>query len=232
MRQTPVALQRLRRRRWLRADGRAERQRGHGIRDIVATDQRDLVRRDEQAVTQCDAFATRCLNETKLSLTRTAHAVAGPIRALGDESGELGMVAIDDRVIAGQVNARLCGGIVVHVAVSIEMIRRNIQDYARRRRQRSAALKLEARQFQHVEVGFRVQQIQRRRPDVAADDRFAIGRVQDRAKHRGDRALAVRPGHRDDRRRALRDEQIDVADDLKPPPPRFDQQRRLQVDAG
>ena len=85
-----------------------------------------------------------------------------------------------------------------------------------RRRNRRAALELETRQLQHVQFGGEgSSRSSAGVPMLPPTTVLRSGRIQDRAEHRCDGALAVRAGDGDDRSRALGDEQVDVARRLR-----------------
>ncbi len=126
------------------------------------------------------------------------------------------VVAVDHRGLGMGVDARLGRGVALDRAVAVEMIGRDVEDGRRRQLQRLGGLELEAGQLQHVELGLRVEQVQRRRAEVAADAGAQAGGQRHLADQGGDGALAVAAGDADHRRRGGAGEQLDVAEDRDP----------------
>ena len=114
----------------------------------------------------------------------------------------------------------LDGGVVLERAVAIEMIGRDVQQHANRRRQRRRQVDLERRHLDDVNaVRCGRRERQDGSADVAAHLHVAAGGAQNMCDERRGGGLAVGAGDGDDRARgaacgALAKEQLDVADDL------------------
>ena len=114
----------------------------------------------------------------------------------------------------------LIDGVVLHGAVAVEMIGRQIEQDAGGRIDRRRQVDLVGRALDHVEALGR-RRIERHdgAADIAAHLRVAAGRLDDVGGQRRRRRFAVGAGDGDERRargaaRALAREQLDVADDL------------------
>ena len=97
--------------------------------------------------------------------------------------------------------ARLEAGVVLHGAVPVEVVGRDVEQHADAGRQRGRQLDLERRHLDHVDaiLGRRLQ-IQDGGADVAAHLRVPPGRAQDVGDQRRGRRLAVGAGDGDERR--------------------------------
>ncbi len=79
-------------------------------------------------------------------------------------------------------------------------------------RERFGGVELVARELEHVQLGGRVEQLERRLAEVAADARAAPGALRHAADQRGHGALAVGAGDAHHRRARRAREQFDVAE--------------------
>ena len=116
--------------------------------------------------------------------------------------------------------ARLEAGVVLHGAVPVEVVGRDVEQHADAGRERGRQLDLERRHLDDVDAALgRRLQLQDGGADVAAHLRVPAGGAQDVGDERRGRRLAVGAGDGDERRigaalRPLAAEQLDVADDL------------------
>ena len=113
---------------------------------------------------------------------------------------------------------RLHRDIVLHAAVAVEMIGREIAEHRHVRHQAGRKFDLVGRDFQHIDRpgGWR-RQLQNRLADIAAGLGVEAAGIEDMGDQRGCRRFAVGAGDGDDRRTFLAhlaSEQFDVADDL------------------
>ena len=166
------------------------------------------------------------------------HRLAGALDAVG---GRAGVAVVDaDHRGAALLHAcrqqRLDRGIVLHVAVAIEVVFRHVQQDTDRGFQRRRQIDLIGRNLQHIAARvFAIlrERLQRqyRHADIAAHLRVAAGASEQmRGQRRGGR-FTVGAGDGDQRAtgaglRALAAEQFDVADDLDA---RLARQRRRPV---
>ena len=77
-----------------------------------------------------------------------------------------------------------------------------------------SSFQLEAGELQHAEIHRLLEQLQRRRADIAAHTDIEAGFGNHLAHQGGNGALAVRAGNGDDRSLGLANKQFDVTDDL------------------
>ena len=117
---------------------------------------------------------------------------------------------------------RLDGGIIVHAAMAVDMIGRQVGQDADIRRQARRQVDLEAGHFQHIDgLGRRRRQLQHRLADIAADLGVEAALGEDVSHQRGGGGLAVGAGDGDHRRLGgavgiganFMGEQFDIADD-------------------
>ena len=116
-------------------------------------------------------------------------------------------------------HVRLDGGIVLHRAVPVEVVRRQVHQHANIRLERWHQVDLVGRELNHVDgvIAGRRQQ-QRRGTDIAAHLNVKTGMGQHMARQRGRGGLAVRPGDADEAGIAVGDlagENFRIANDLR-----------------
>ena len=110
--------------------------------------------------------------------------------------------------------------VIFDCPVTIDMVRRDVDQHADRRRQRGREIDLERRAFDDVNALVRRRlEVENRHADVAAELNVAAGLAQDMRDQRRGRRFAVRAGDGDEGRSpgarfAFAAEQFDVADDL------------------
>jgi hypothetical protein len=146
-------------------------------------------------------------------------------RHLGAEPLAVGIVDAHHRGIAGalvQQHALLRGDVVVHVAVAVEVVGRDVQHHSGVRLEAAREVQLVGRALQDVHrAAVHVGQVQHADADVAADVRVAAGGGQHVAQQGGGGRLAVGAGDRGDLGLLVRGrgvhgpgEQLDVAQHL------------------
>ena len=132
----------------------------------------------------------------------------------------IGVVDADERDFRARDQPLLDRGVMLHRPVAIEMVRRQIDQYADRRRQRRREIDLERRTFDDMDSRIvRRLQRQNRRSDIAAELRVAPRPRQNMGDQRCRRRLAIGAGDRDERRAArervaFTAEEFDVANHL------------------
>ena len=127
-------------------------------------------------------------------------AAVGEPQALGDVAAPV-VVLADDDALRGLDQARLQRRIVLHGAVAVEVVGRDVEQHADAGRQRRRQLDLERRHLDHVDaVCGRRLQVQDGGADVAAHLHVASRRAQDVGDERRGRRLAVGAGDGDERR--------------------------------
>ena len=114
------------------------------------------------------------------------------------------VVAVHDRPVVGRLVAEDAGlelAVLVYVAVAIEMVGREVQEYGQSGTKRLGALELEARDLEREDgpLAGLVQQARHGRADVASYAHVPARRRQHRPQRGGRRRLALGPGHRRDR---------------------------------
>ena len=123
------------------------------------------------------------------------------------------------RMLAGE-HARLHGGVVLHGAMSIKVIRCQIGEDADLRVEPRHQVDLEGGQLQHIDAALhRLAQQEHRLADIAADVHVEAGLLQHVADEGGGRRLAIRARDGDDARtcrRGLPREDPGIADHLDP----------------
>jgi hypothetical protein len=151
----------------------------------------------------------------------------GDIRAREAQGARI--VAVDDLHFGADEDARLRGGVVVHAAIAIEMVFRQIEHHRGIGPETRGRLELEARQLQHDRLrprplaGFDPgQRVEHRQADVARDQRLETCAATQGTGHLRNRALAIGAGDREDLRSRQRQlfgpgrngdsEQLDVPD--------------------
>ena len=163
------------------------------------------------------------------------HLLASAFEPVGDLHA-MDVVDADDGGFTAGDQPLLDRRVVLHGAVAVEMVRRQVEQDAGRRADRGRKVDLVGRALDHVAaVARRWIERHHRAADIAAHLRFAPGRFQDMGGQRGRRRLAVRAGDGDEgrigcRQAAFAPEQFDVADDLDPGAARqFDAPVRLRM---
>ena len=126
--------------------------------------------------------------------------LAGPLQPVGDLRA-VDVVDADDRRLAAGHQPLLDRGVVLHGAVAVEMVRRQIEQDAGGRIDRGREVDLVGRALDHVEaLGRRRVERHDGAADIAAHLRVAAGRLEDVGGERGRRRFAVGAGDGDERR--------------------------------
>ena len=206
-------------------DPEAGRDRGKRVLRIVLAAQRaDALQEGDAAVTPLDRFhQAGAVGEITVGqrqpLGDADDLISGLFQPVGD-LGAIDVVDADDCRIAAGNQPLLDRGVVLHRAVAVEMVGRQVEQDAGGRIDGGRKVDLVRGAFDHVEpvVGQRI-----KRHDGSADIAAHLGvaprRLQDMRGERRGRRLSVGPGDRDEGRgRRLQDaltcEEFDVADDF------------------
>ena len=130
------------------------------------------------------------------------------------------VIDTDGRDLGPLNDALFDGGVILYGAVTIEMIRRDIQHHAHRRIERRRQIDLERRHLDDVKpIGRWFVERQDRAADIAAELRVVTGVAKNMRDQRRRRRFAVRTGNRNERRLGrtqspLAREHFDIANDL------------------
>ena len=146
----------------------------------------------------------------------------------------------DDRIVGIQhdrrrirKDPRLRASVGFDRIVPVHVVSGNVKHDRALQLQRGGGLQLEARQFQHVQIGNRlIEQVKSGLAEVAARQHLSSGRSRHVRDHAGNRALAIRAGDADHRGPDRTGEQFDVTEDLNATLARALGDRLLQRDPG
>ena len=198
------------------AEGEPDRDGGHGVRDVVAARDPELVDwhhaagglPDDPAVDHADAARPGRSEAVERDRRRAQVRVRGDDRVVGVEDQRAGRV---DEL--GESPLRRA--VALERAVPVEVVGRDVR-VDRDRRAARQRRQLQLRQLDHDAMLRRQlrQALDERNPDVPAEhDRVRRVRCQDRGDQRRRRRLALRPGDTDRRRRAEAKEQVGLRDE-------------------
>ena len=143
---------------------------------------------------------------------RTGQAEAPARQLIGDQRASQIVIAVDDHLTRTAEDPMLRQMVGRQIGIAIHMIFTDVQYRGHLGVQRLGGFELEAGQFQHVQIGALIEQIKRRRPDIAAHRHLPAGLLGHGADQGGHGALGVGAGDRHDWRSRLAGEQFDVAD--------------------
>ena len=198
-----------------------QRQRRQCIGDVMSTHQPQFAAGQQRIETVADVFPAGRINQAKPRQFRLAHTPADHFHVRPHQRNGQWIVAVDHRFAAAAKNTVLGLVIAGHGTVPVQVIRAHIQYSGDCQLEIPGPLKLEAGQLEHVQCAVRVQQIECRRAQVAANTHIQPGVPRHLAQQFSHRRLGIGPGDTDHRCGGLAHKQVDVTDDTDTGRPRL-----------